>query len=212
MNKIDAQPRGPIFVVDSDIQVDRSARSLLVLMPPDSDGNTINHRIWELAASTGMQVKLLGLCKDTAQEPSLRRELITIASLLKGGGVSTEVTVEIGTNWLAAVRRVFQPGDMIVCFAEQRAGLLHRPLSQILHSDLKAPVYILSGLNSQNLQQGNLWFQAAAWAGSILIIVGAFLLQVQITSVPQGWAQTTLLILSVIGEIWLIASWSKLFG
>lgn len=209
MNKTDVRPHVPTFVIDPD-QADRSGRNLLVLIPADSDYSTITHRIRELATTTGMQVKLLSLCKDTAQEPSLRRGLVTIASLLKGGGVSTEVTIEIGTNWLAAVRRIFQPGDMIVCLAEQRAGLLHRPLSQILESDLNAPVYILSGFCPRHLPESNWWSQVAAWAGSIAIIVGAFLLQIQITSVPQGWAQNILLIFSVIGEIWLIASWNRL--
>jgi hypothetical protein len=135
-----------------------------------------------------------------------------MASLLKDGKVSTDARVEIGTNWLTAVRRIFHPGDMIVCFAEQRAGLLNRPLSQILKSDLEAPVYILSGLSSQGVPERNWWSQAVAWAGSIAIIVGAFLLQIQITSAPQGWAQNVLLILSVIGEIWLITAWNRFFG
>jgi len=211
MHKIDTQSHAPTLVVDSD-QVDRSARNLLVLIPADSDYSMLTHRIWELATTTGMQVKLLSLCKDTAQESSLRRGLVTIASLLKSGGISTEVTLELGTNWLAAVRRIFQPGDMIVCFAEQRAGLLHRPLSQILQSDLNAPVYILSGFYPRQLPEPNWWSQAAAWGGSIALIVGAFLLQIQIISVPQDWAQNVLLILSVIGEIWLITAWNRSFG
>jgi hypothetical protein len=48
--------------------------------------------------------------------------------------------------------------------------------------------------------------------GSIGIIAGSALLQIRITSLSQDWAQTTLLILSVIGEAWLIWGWNSLFS
>jgi hypothetical protein len=211
MHKIDAQPHLPTFVSDSAPHADgRSARRLIVLLPAESDTGAITHRLWELANTAGIQILLLSLCKDAAQEPSLRRRLITMVSLLQDGKVSAEVKVDVGTNWLLFAKRFYQAGDMIVCFAEQRAGLLHRPLSQILQSDLNAPVYILSGLYPQNLPRSNRLSQILAWTGSLGIIVGSFLLQIKITAIPQGWAQTTLLIGSVIGEVWLIWVWNKL--
>ena len=212
MHKLDIQPHAPTVVLDSEDQADQAACNMLVLIPADSDFGRITHGIWELATTTGMHVMLISLCKDSGEEPSLRRGLVTMASLLRSSGVSTEVSVVIGTNWLPAVQRVFEVGNRIVCFAEQRAGLMHRPLSQILQSELNAPLYILSGLYPQNLPQGNWWSPVAAWAGSIAIIVGAFLLQIQINSVPRVWAQNILLILSVIGELWLIAAWNRFFG
>jgi hypothetical protein len=51
-----------------------------------------------------------------------------------------------------------------------------------------------------------------AWSGAIGIIVGAAILQIRITSLPQDWVQTTLLILSVFGEVWLIWAWNSLFS
>ena len=72
-----------------------------------------------------------------------------MSAMVNYGEVSAEAKVEIGTSWVDVVKRNYQTGDMIVCFAEQRAGLLHRPLSQILESNLNFPVYILSGLYPQ---------------------------------------------------------------
>lgn len=221
MNKLDLHPRS----LTSDAQLDRSTlehasvsasleptRRLIILVPADSDSPAVTRRVWELAHATGMRVQLLSLCKDAAQEPTLRRELVTMSALIQDGRVRAEAKVEIAANWVEAVKRNYQTGDMIVCFAEQRAGLLSRPLSQILQASLNAPVYILSGLYAQNPSGSNWLFQIAVWAGSIGIIVGSAFLQIRITSLAQDWAQTTLLILSVLGELWLIWGWNSLFG
>ena len=123
-----------------------------------------------------------------------------------------EARVEIGTNWVEAIKLNHQKGDLVVCFGEQRAGLLQRSLSQILQSNLNVRVYILSGIGTQNVPRTNWFSQILAWTGSVGIIVGSFLLQSRITLLPQDWAQTTLLIFSVVGEIWLIWVWNNLFS
>jgi hypothetical protein len=189
------------------------AGRLLALVPADVDYSIPMKRIWELATTTGLPIQLIGLCNDPAQEPSLRRELVTISALIRDGRVRVDANVEIGTNWVEVVKRTLQPGDRIVCFAEQQVGLFHRPLSQILQSNIKMPVYILSGLTSPDGPRSSHWFsQLMAWMGSIGIIAGSALLQIRIASLSQDWAQTSLLILSVIGEAWLIWSWNSLFS
>ena len=180
-------------------------------MPPDSDYNSATHRIWELANAAEAQIQFLGLCKDAAQEPRLRRDLIAMSALVQDGRISTEVKIEFGTNWVEAIRHNFQMNDVIVCLAEQHVGLLHRPLSQILESQLDLPVYLLSGLNLPGRSISNWLSELIAWIGSISIIVGAFILQIQIASMPKDWAQTTLLILSVVAEAWLLMVWNNLF-
>jgi hypothetical protein len=189
-----------------------SAHRLIVLVPPDTNYAAVTHRIWELANALGSQILFLSLCTDEAQESSLRRQLITMAAMVQNGNICAEARVEIGSNWVNVVRPELQNGDMIVCFAEQRTGLLRRPLSQILQANLKTPVYILSGISPQDFSQPNWLPQLLAWMGSIGIIVAAFFLQIRIMSVPENWAQTTLLILSVLCETWLIWGWNSLFS
>jgi hypothetical protein len=135
-----------------------------------------------------------------------------MASLLEGDRVSVEMKVECGTNWVEAVRRSLQSDDMVVCFAEQRAGLLQRPLSQILRSNIHATIYILSGLSSQPSAPPDRRSPILAWVGSLAIMALALLLQIRITSLPQDWVQTTLLILSALAEVWLIAIWNGMSG
>jgi hypothetical protein len=221
MNRLDTKPRDTSFTITtaSDVNASlslntnlRTARRLIVLIPADADYSAATPRIWELANAMGRRVQLLGLCKDAAQEPGLRRELVTMSALIQDGGVCAEVQVEIGTNWIDTVKRNFRTGDMIVCSAGQHTGLFHGPLSQILQADLDAPVYVLSGLSPQNSARSNRLSQILAWTGSIGIIAGFALLQIRIISLTQDWVQTTLLILSVIVENWLIWGWNTLFG
>ena len=187
------------------------ARRLIVLVPDlESDYIPAIRRIWELANAQRVRVQFLGLCKDTRRELSLRRVLTTMAAMVQDDKVSTEAKVEIGTSWVDVVTRNYQTGDMIVCFAEQRAGLLHRPLSQILESNLNFPVYILSGLYPQKRKTNQL-SQVIVWSGFLGIIIGFCTLQIKIDQLPKDWFQNVLLIFSIIPEVWLIWVWNSRF-
>ena len=189
-----------------------SAGRLLVLVPPDLDSGTATHRIWELAVASGKCIQLLSLCKNKGKELSLRRQLVLISALIRNNGVFTEVKVEIGADWVDAVKRNYQTGDLIVCFAEQRAGFLHEPLHQILEENLDLPILILGDPYPEGPLRLNLLSRMSFWAGVISIITGAFFLQIRILALPREWAPTTLLILTVMAEFWLIWGWNKLFS
>ena len=212
MTKIDPQLQAKSIALSLASQSSRGLAShLIVLVPDDEDYTAATRRIWELANAHYASVQFLGLCKDVEDEPSLRRRLVTMSALVKDGNVSAEAKVEIGTNWVDFVKRNYQTGDMIVCFEEQRAGLLHRPLSQILESNLNFPVYILSGLYPQK-SKSNWLSQVIVWSGFIGIIICFGILQVKIVQLPKDWFQNILLILSVIPELGLIWVWNNLFG
>lgn len=186
-------------------------RRLVVLLPPDIDYSAVTRQIWELAHTSGMQIQLLGLCEDRAEEPALRRALVGMASLLEDGKICAEAKVDIGTNWMAVVKANYKPGDAIVCFTEQRTGLLNRPLSQVLESSFAATVYILSSPIPQKANS-NLLSQISTWLGFIVIIIGFGLLQANIVQLPKGWLQITLLTLTILPEFWLIWVWNGRFG
>lgn len=220
MNKLSLSP--PTYGVDArsttSAQPDLISASwdtshrFIILIPPGTNFTAVTRRIWELANATGRSVQLLGLCNDVTQESALYRELITMSALIRDARVWVEAKVEVGTNWVDIVKQNYQTGDMIVCLSEPRAGLLHRPLSQILQSHFNMPVYILSGLYVQKPSRPERLSQGMAWAGSVGIILASTFLQIRITSLSQDWFQTALLILSVIAEIWLIGIWNSLFG
>ena len=213
MNKLDNKPQPTSFSISTaSLSGPEPAHRLIVLVPADADYTAATRRIWELAIATDTRILLLGLCKDAANEPSLRRQLITMSALVGNGRMGTEAKVEIGTNWVQVVKRNYRAGDMIVCFAEQRAGLMHKPLSQILESNLNATVYILSGLYQPDRLRSNWLSTIVLWSGFFGIIGCFLLLQVNIDPASKDGVHTTTLMLSIPVEFWLIWVWNSLFG
>ncbi len=212
MNKIDVSPPA-LTISPASFPDPRPVRRLIVLVPSlEIDSILITRRVWELANTTGARVQFLGLYSNPAQEPSLRRELITMSAMVNNGNVSAKAEVAFGKNWFDIVKTRFQTGDMVVCLAEHRVGVSRRLLSQMLQSDLNVPLYILSDL----YPQGNLhskWLpQIAAWAGSIAVILGFFFLQARINHLANDWPYTALLLISIPIEFWMILGWNSLFG
>lgn len=185
-----------------------AARRLLVLVSGVDADLTVTRRVWELAETTKANIKFLGLCNDAMPEAALRRTLATMSAMVNYDNVSAETEITTGKNWVEAVKSRCQPGDMVVCFKEQRAGLLQRPLSQILQADLDVPLYILSDLNPENNSSANWPILAAAWIGFTAIILGFLFLQVEIYHLARNWA-TTLELLSTAVEFWLIWIWNS---
>lgn len=217
MNKLNIQ--APSFanlrVAESEVTVrvvdaERSKR-LIVLISPDSDATNVTRRICKLAADTNSDVQLLGVCKGVNQQLTLRRELVTVAALIRDAKVFVEIKVEVGINWLEAVRRNYQDGDALVCIAEQAIGIRRKPLSQILQSALKAPIYILSEAKPTQ-PPSNVFSQLISWSGFLGIITGFFVLQVKLTQLPKDWLQTVLFILLLIPEFGLLWVWNSLFS
>ena len=210
MDKIDSIPPS-LTSFPNPVSGPESIHRLIVLLPDlEWDYIPAIHRIWELANAQRTHVLLLSLCKDPRQELSLRRALATLSAMTQDGRIPVETKVEIGMNWINAVKRNYQTSDMVVFFAEQRAGLLQRPLSQILESNLTVPVYIVSDVHIPK-PNSNWLAQVTAWLGSIGMIAGFGLLQAKIMQASEGWFQTILLMLAVIFEIWLILVWDNLF-
>jgi hypothetical protein len=184
---------------------------LIILVPClDADLTLVTRRVWELADATGAHIKFLGLCNDTVQEPAVRRTLVTMSAMVNYDNVSADAEVIVGRDWLGAVKTRCHPGDMLVCIEEQRTGLLRGPLSRILQSDLDIPVYILSGLYSQDHSRSLRFARAAAWIGSIAILLGFLILQVKIIQLGEDWI-VALELISTAVEFWLIWAWNSLF-
>ena len=184
----------------------------LIVLVPESEADTTNagRKIWELAHALGSRVQFLGLCKDEAREPSLRRQIIAMSTMVDGGNVPVESKIEFGDNWLNLVKSNLSKGDVVACFAEHRTGFTNRPLSQILESNLNATVYILPEFQLERPRIT--WISSVlSWAGSIAIIALFFWGQAKLTQMPQDWAHTSLLYLSIFIEVGLIWLWNSQF-
>ncbi len=212
MTKLDLEPRS--LTLPSALVVNaQPVRRLIVFMPPfDVDVATSAGRIWELANDMDATVLFLGVYNDPAQELSLRRTLVTISAMVNDDRVSTEAEVIFGNDWVEIMRSHRQPDDLVICFAEQRVGLLRKPLSQVLASDTRVPLYIFSGLYSHK-DLRSIWpAQAVAWAGSIAIIFAFLLFQLKVDLPAKNSLTLLWFLLSVGVEIWVIGVWNRLFG
>jgi hypothetical protein len=182
---------------------------LMILVPgPEADLTSVTRRVWELAHATGAQVRFLGLCSSAEEELVLKRTLVTASALMNSGGVTTDSEIVVCKNWLDSVRSRVQPGDMVVC--SQRPGAHQKSLNAILQADLGVPLYILSETQTRATLHPE-WLQAAAaWIGSLAILIAFFWLQVKIDQLAGEWS-IPLQLLSIALEFALIWNWNRQF-
>jgi len=176
-------------------------RFIVPVTSPEADLTPITRRVWDLANATNSRVQFLGLCDDAMHEPALRRTLATVSAMMNYGNVSAESAILLGRNWLENLKTHVQAGDAIIYWNEQYAKLLQ--------VDLGVPIYVIPELKSGKGLRSNWSTQAAAWIGSIAIIVFFFFMQVQIEHFAKNWA-TVMQLLSVVGEFGLIWFWNDL--
>jgi hypothetical protein len=201
MNKPDKNsPNLPLSSVSSE------PKHRLVVLVPDSasDVSSAARKIWELADTLDSPVQFLGLCKDKEREPSLKRQIIAMSSVVGG-----DSKIEFGDDWLTFVKSNQREGDLFVCFGEHTMGFARRPLSQILESSLNATIYVLPEIQVEKKRQS--WIPiAASWIGSIAIVVLFFWGQATLTKMPQDWAHTLLLYFSIFAEVGSLWVWNSL--
>jgi hypothetical protein len=210
MSKLDINT--PVYTFSQSSYSEPESGHRLIVLVPESNADTSSaaRKIWELANALGSRVQFLGLCKDESREPTLKRQIIAMSSMVGDGRLSIESKIEFGGNWLGFVKSNLSKGDVIACFAEHRTGFTNRPLSQILESNLNATIYVLPEFQVDS-PRSNWVSSALSWAGSIAIIAIFFWGQARITQMPQDWAHTSLLYLSVFLEVGLVWFWNSLF-
>jgi hypothetical protein len=214
MNKSNSITQQSSLALPTASSMDRGPERRLIVLVPEFEVDPVlsARRIRELAGAVDGHVQLLGLSSDAAHEPGLRRQLIALSAMVADAQISVESKVEVGSNWLHAVRSEWHQGDVIACFAEQRLGFPGRPLCQILESNLNATVYVLTGVHHQEKRpRAARISEALAWAGSIGIILGFFWLQLKLTQFPEDWAYVSLLYVSIFAEAGMIWFWNSLF-
>jgi hypothetical protein len=186
---------------------------LIVLVPVvDGDDAELARRVWAMAVSPHLQVLFLSLCPDPAEEPRLRRRLIGMALILQNEYIPVEVRIDTGDDWVQKTLALRHPSDIVVCQAEHKIGIWGLSLGRLLKSNLSGPVYVLSGLYPRRRVRPGLLTEAICWAGSVMVVVAFFWLQVKLGMLSNDWAHTSLLYISVPVEVWLIWTWNSLLG
>lgn len=193
-------------------------RRLLVLVPPEAGRDAeLAEQAWRLAVPEGLPVVLVGLAHDGESEAQRRRQLAGLAALTRDEGVAVTTSLALEPSWVAAVRRRWQPGDLIVCFAGQRAphgwlGLGRQPLAQALQTALPAPLHQaeLAQAAPDSRHRVRPMAGALALVAALAVIAGCFLVQVQVVNLANGLLESGLLAVSVaveFGMLRVIGNW-----
>ena len=190
-------------------------RAVVVILDAEEEA-LLASRILEFVHVRGLPVLLVGVVQNATSEAALRRHLVTIAAFLReetarmGATLApVEIQMERGRDWIGHIKSQLHPGDRLACYSEQTAGILGRPLSEILASGLSMPIYTFEGLRRQRHNRQNHVAQVASWGASFASIAGFFVLQARIVSSVQGGIQTVLLLITLgaeAGLIWLVNS------
>ncbi len=184
------------------------ARRLIVLIPDgDLEEAEVARQVWDMAAPAGLAVLFFGLCKDTTEGLSMHRRLAILANLTRDPRVPVQTQLEFGGRWLRRLAALSGRGDVVVCLAEQRMGLRHRPVSEEL-TKRGLSVWTLEGiyLPARNPAVRSIR-EVIFWIVSIATIAGFFWLQVSITRLSEDWASSGLMYFSVLVEVGLLWIW-----
>jgi hypothetical protein len=190
------------------------ARRLVVLVPATlTDETRLAARLYPAAQARRLNVLFLGLVAQPAAEPALRRRLALLAACTRDNhAVHADYRLAVGEDWLGWLRQTWQPGDLVLCHAEQTLGWgrAARSLAHVLAEQVGLTVVVLSGfcVPAPDPAAASLR-QVCFWLGAVLVVAAGFVVQAGIQQHVAGLAQSGLLILSVIVEFGLLAAWSR---
>ena len=84
-------------------------------------------------------------------------------------------------------------------------GWGNKPLAQALDEQLNVPAYIISDVALPRVSVEPRWASAARWAASLFIILLGFAFMAWLQATVPGNGATSLQVLAVIGEFYLLA-------
>ncbi len=191
--------------------VSTAVRRLLVLVPDEEvNESRLTQVIWLLAMPYNLEVLLVGTVWQ-GDAAYTRRRLVSLATQVRDGRVQVETAVYPHKSWLKAIAQTWQPGDLIICHAQQRIsidGWRQQPLANWLLDVHSSPVYILNGFYAHlPLETITLWGKTLSVAVPLLTIFLFALLQAWIGHYRASWLYFPAMILSVLVEIALITAW-----
>ena len=211
MNKLDVISQTSAISPSSHVDPEPAPRLIVLFPASEPDSPDLENRIWKIARSLQLNVLLLSVTNDFDEESHLRRKLITMAAIIKDPYVSTDILIEHGTDWVTQVKKLWQRGDIVACYTNQKVGIMRKALDEILRSSLNMPVYILADTQSVKSSKPGFLSQVLFWSGALAIIGGFFWAEAQFVKLPQDWAHSALIYVCVFAELAIISLWNSLF-
>jgi hypothetical protein len=131
----------------SDVELLLHAHRIIVLVP-DFDINEIalGRKIWDLARATGSDILFLGVVQNIDEEWHTLKRITSLFAVSQDRRTQVDSRLEFGYSWQKAIRRVWQPGDVILCLEDHLARgrfFRRKSLAKELAHELNLPVYCL---------------------------------------------------------------------
>jgi len=194
-----------------------ATRRLVVLVPENElDERALAQRIWSLAAQGPLEVLFLALAPNWDAEAHLRRRLATLAALTGDRQVDASTQLACEANWVLAVEKVRQPGDLLICYDRHTSDswrLQRQHLGAYLSTATNVPAYILVGLVlGPSPRLLNMVRELLALAASLFVIMAFAWLQIRIDQAMDGGLSTLMLCLTVFVEIACLVKLNDLVG
>jgi hypothetical protein len=191
-----------------------AAERLVVLVPAGlKSDEALAARVVRAVQGRRLSVLYLGLTAETTGAFDLSYRLARLAAFTRNNdGVAAGYELAIGADWLACARAAWQPGDLMVCHAEQRVpgGLLGRPLAPLLAAALEQPVLVLEDLCSR--QSHAAWTRLARgllfWVGALALVGGTVWLLASIDGATAGVARAVVESVVVVVALGVLAVWN----
>lgn len=190
----------------------------LIFLVPDCLVSNIElmNKIYQMAARDQREMFYLALVDGSTKMLAATRSVATLKALVSDGRFNAASQVVEASRWMAALREIYRPGDMVVCLTEQqvRSGLFRTvPASDVVRDELQAPVRTLSGFyHPEQVQIGQWLGKAAYWAGLLAIVGVFFFLEVRLEQTVFGVARTLLLIVLLLLALGAGMFWNKISG
>ena len=192
-------------------------RRLVVLVPPgEIDENLLTRRVWQLAASSNLQVLYLALSPQYEYIASQRRQLAGLAARTADKDIHAQISLSAEQSWPQALEKIRRPGDLPICLAGHQVSKVlfgRKALGKHLAEIAGMPVYMLGGIKISAAPYRLPWIkETMAWTASIILLAAFFGLQVGIDRAIEKPISTILFLLSMLAEVYFLVKINEWIG
>ncbi|HEX9019364.1 MAG TPA: hypothetical protein VF806_09260 [Anaerolineaceae bacterium] len=194
--------------------VELSEKKRLIVFVPDyrAENLELAHKAHWIAMHHRYDVLFLALVDTEDEMLGAARMLATLKAVTSENWLTTTSRVVTNRDWLTALQEIYQPGDAILCHAEQvvKNGFLTTlPLNDYLRDHFEGAVYTLSGYYQPRQVQVRRWLHSLLfWIGCLVIFAGFSALEMQLDLHTLGITRTLTMVIVVLFEFGAIWVWS----
>ncbi|NMB67934.1 MAG: hypothetical protein GYA20_04160 [Chloroflexi bacterium] len=190
-------------------------KRLIVLLPESLAGSTdLAHQINWMASLQPFNVLYLPMVEEDSNPLVVSRRMTTMVAATIGEPMHVSSRAIARKGWLDSLREIYQPGDLLVCMAEQsvKTGFMHAvSMQDYLQDVLQIPCRTVNGYYHPEHDRIRQWLLTAVfWLVALAILIVFSLLEINIDQSLHGSMRIVVLILAVSLELGLLMLWTRI--